>query len=196
MKRYELWLLLWVFVLLAAAMLWMPLGAQREGRVYFRTERLRLDIGEQEELKYVLATEAGAMIEFSSDAPLVASVSQQGVVTGISPGTAVITLSENSGLSAQARVEVQGVPVRHISLDAETLSLQRGQRTRLTAYMNDGVTDPRVFWRSEDENVVVVDENGQIEAVGNGTTRVVATAVNGMSAACEIVVGAQREAEP
>ena len=188
MKRHETRLLVWLLVLFTIALLFMPLHTRRTERVVFRTDSLYLDIGQQAALKYVLETDGAALPQFSSDAPLVVGVDQTGMVTAISPGTAHITLKAGENLSATTEVAVYGIPVSELSLDADTLLLQKGQRTRLTTIMNNGATDKRIFWSSDDESVVKVDVGGVIEAVGGGSARVRATTVNGLTAEARITV--------
>ena len=188
MKRHETRLLVWAVFLIAAALLLMPLHIRRTERLVFRTESLRLEIGQQAYLRYVLEADSEHTPQFFSDAPLVVGVDQTGLVTAISPGTARITLKAGDNLSATTEVAVYGVPVTELRLDAYALTLQKGQRTRLTATMNGGVTDGRVFWSSDNDRVVSVDATGMLTATGGGTAHVKATTVNGLFAEAAVTV--------
>lgn len=182
MKRHETKLLIWMLVLLAAVLLLTPLRPERTERLVFRNDKLQLMIGEEVQLKYVLEADSGHLPEFTSDAPLIASVNQHGVVTAISPGTATITLDAGDGLVATADVRVAGVPVTQLSINIDNLTMQRGRRSLLIAQTNQGATDARVRWLSDAPDVVSVDQNGQIEALGGGSARITATSVNGLTA--------------
>ena len=188
MKRHETRLLAWMVLLIAAALLLTPMHARPTERAVFRTENLRLEIGQQAYLSYLLETDSERPPQFFSDAPLVVGVDQTGLVTAISPGTARITLKAGDRLTARTTVSVYGIPVTELKLDANSLELQKGQRSRLTATTNSGVTDDRVFWSSDDENIVAVTSSGLIEAVGGGITWVRATTVNGLTASARVQV--------
>ena len=188
MKRHETRLLALALLALTVMLLIMPLHVRRTERLIFRTESMRLEIGQQAYLRYVLETDSDRAPQFRSDAPLVVGVDQTGLVTAISPGTAHITLTAGEKLSATAEVAVYGMPVTQLKLDADALTLQKGQRTRLTATLNEGVTDGRVFWSSDDERVASVNAAGMIEAVGGGLAHVRATTVNGLTAEAEVRV--------
>ena len=188
MKRYELKLLTLLLVLFTALLLVVPLRAGRMERVAFRRSSLQLEIGQRATLRYILEADSAPTPQFSSDAPLVASVDQNGIVTAVSPGTARMTLTAGERLSTTMEVVVAGVPVTELSLDASELTLQKGQHSRFTALVNSGATDKRVFWSVDDPNVVTVDDTGLITAVGGGATRLTATTPNGLTAAAEIFV--------
>lgn len=82
-----------------------------------------------------------------------------------------------------------------IKLDQTELSMLKGGTTQLTATVGpEYVTDDSVTWSSSDENVVTVDANGIVTAVGNGNATITATTVvNGASgsplkANCDVTV--------
>ena len=78
-----------------------------------------------------------------------------------------------------------------VALDYESIELRLGETFVLTAtVMPDDATDKTVTWTSSDTEVITIDENGQITAVGmkdSGAT-VTATAANGASASCHVTV--------
>lgn len=193
MKRYETRTLTWMILLFAAVLLLMPLRPERTERLVFRSDKLQMMIGEKQQLKYVLEADSGHLPEFTSDAPLIASVDQHGMVTAVSPGNAKITLDAGDGLVATADVRVAGVPVTQLTINIDRLDMQRGQRSLLTAQINQGATDPRVRWISDAPEIVSVDADGQIEALRGGTARITATSVNGLTAEAiiDVVVPAE-----
>lgn len=68
-------------------------------------------------------------------------------------------------------------------------------KTKVTLYLggNDTVSlrvdgiDGKVQWKSEDETIAKVNENGKVTAVKTGTTKINAT-INGVTMTCEIIV--------
>lgn len=75
---------------------------------------------------------------------------------------------------------------KELTLSDTELMLDIGERFALTTSYTE--EDGAVGFVSNDPNVAVADENGEITAVGAGTAVVTATASNGMTAACTVTV--------
>ncbi|MCC6243284.1 MAG: Ig-like domain-containing protein [Gemmatimonadaceae bacterium] len=74
----------------------------------------------------------GRAVSWSSSAASVASVSTEGLVTGIAPGTTTITVA-SEGQSASAAITVTPVPVSAVVLSVSSATVQVGATTALTA---------------------------------------------------------------
>ncbi len=114
-----------------------------------------------------------------SSAPSVASVTNDGRVTGHCRGTANITCRMPDGAENNVLVTVTQKPAEFV-LTAPENELSVGEsaaagRTFFPSYSADGIT-----WESDDESVATVDENGLITAVGQGQCAVTATAKSGL----------------
>lgn len=83
-----------------------------------------------------------------------------------------------------------GVPVTGISLNHETLRLIEGAAESLVATISPGNAENRtVTWKSSDEEAVIVDENGSITAVREGSATItVTTEDGGYTAKCVVIV--------
>ena len=129
-------------------------------------------------------------VTWSSSNEAVATVDAEGKVTAMALGEAVITATCGD-VSATCAVTVVATPVESVALDYESIELRLGETFVLTAtVMPDDATDKTVTWTSSDTEVITIDENGQITAVGmkdSGAT-VTATAANGASASCHVTV--------
>ena len=79
--------------------------------------------------------------------------------------------------------------VDSISIDAEMMYLHVGEITNLAATIYpDEAYDKAYSWRSEDENIATVDENGTVTAKAYGRTKIIAEANNGVKDSCDIIV--------
>lgn len=81
------------------------------------------------------------------------------------------------------------VAVTGVSLDKTSLSLRVGNTEQITATVKpDDATDKSVFWVSMNERIATVDQNGNVTAVGAGTTTVhaVATSNQDIYATCQV----------
>jgi len=134
---------------------------------------------------------------WSTSNPGVAVV-DNGVVTAVGEGTAVITVTtEDGGKTASCTVTVSvdsggggPVPVQSVRLDKDSLYLTRaGQSVQLTATVEPAnATNKKVTWTSSNPDVAVV-ENGVVTAVGNGEAIItVTTEDGGKTATCNVTV--------
>lgn len=115
-------------------------------------------------------------VTFSSSEPRIASVDNNGLVTGLTEGTSVITAVYN-GMSAEALVNVVYSPpaVTNLSVDNAPYNLMKGEtrQTVTQAVYDDGshkVVSEGVAYISSNPNVATVDEHGLITAVSSGST--------------------------
>lgn len=69
-----------------------------------------------------------------------------------------------------------------------TNSLENPAEYKLTSVIEPANVSQAVTWTSSDESAVTVDENGLITAVGAGEAIITATAINGVSASCNVIV--------
>ncbi len=120
-------------------------------------------------------------IEYTSDAPLIALVTGSGVVRAISPGAATVTIASGNE-QYDVAVEVAGVPVRELALEAEEITVNRGERRALAVLMNEDATDRRVYWFTRDRSIATIDSDGVITAIAPGETAIICYTPSGLSA--------------
>ena len=136
---------------------------------------------------------ASATVSWTSSNPAVAIVDSDGNVTGVSAGTAVITVSVTDSLGntriANCVVTVSANLVESIKMQG-TMNLQVGGSGILTPEVGPDTADNRnVIWSTSNSNVAIV-VNGTVTAVGPGTATITATAADGsgVSANCVVTV--------
>lgn len=102
-----------------------------------------------------------------------------------------LTLSINS--AGEEKINVSKV-----SLNKTKLELKVNDKSALSATVEPtNATDSSITWKSYDTDVVTVDQKGKINAVGEGTTYISATAADQgtVSALCEVIVTKDVEKE-
>ncbi len=119
----------------------------------------------------------GAAVSWTSSAVGVATVSNDGLVTAIANGTAIIT-ARSGNASATANMTVAQT-AGSIVIEPDMVSLKSiGQTEQLTATVRDGngqtVADAMVTWASSDESVATVDAQGLVTSVMSGAARITA----------------------
>ncbi len=115
---------------------------------------------------------------WSSSAPAIASVSQQGEVVGLAAGTATI-LAEHGGKRASAIVTVTAPRVAHVVISPEAPAIEVGTTLQLTATVqSQGGTrlpDRLVTWQVLDSTLATISSSGLVRATSPGTVTVRAT---------------------
>lgn len=107
---------------------------------------------------------------FSTSDNDIATISDDGMVTAVSEGIAIVTAKFSNGYSSQCTVEVKsGISPQDISLSTQsiTLAVGSGQSITATVYPED-IADKTVYYSSSDNSVATVNESGYINAVGVG----------------------------
>lgn len=130
----------------------------------------------------------GYPVTWTSSDEKVATVAD-GVVTGVSAGTATITASIAGGTkTATCTVTVTAPDPTGITLNKKTIDLKVGASETLTATIepaNSNVAKPT--WSSSDETIATVDANGKVTGIKAGTATITATAKD-QKATCSVTV--------
>ena len=118
------------------------------------------------------------VVDWTSSNTAVATVSASGVVTGVAPGTAIVTAT-SEGKSGSANVTVTRVPVGSVVVSPPSANVTAGQTVALTATVRDTagvvVTDRAVSWKSSDTDVASVSGAGVVTTLSAGTATITAT---------------------
>jgi uncharacterized protein YjdB/putative cell wall-binding protein len=87
-------------------------------------------------------------------------------------------------------VDTTDIPVDSITLDKTRSTLKEEETLKLTSTVSpENATDKKVNWKSDDSTVAIVDEYGNVIAVGPGQTDITATVEDGgKSSSCSITV--------
>ena len=134
----------------------------------------------------------GRPVTWTSGTPGVATVSPNGEVTAVAPGSSVITAT-SEGKTGTATVTVSAVPVASVVVAPTTLPLQVGGTGTLTATArdagNNALAGRTITWTSGTPGVATVAPNGTVTAVAPGTSVITATS-EGKSGTATVTVSA------
>ena len=133
-------------------------------------------------------------VVWSSSNEAVATVNQDGVITGISEGDVTIYAKANDGgITGKYDFWVRNATyhVTSISLDRTSLDMTIGmEETLLAEILPANATVKDIRWLSSDLNVAWVYPNGVVKATGLGTATITARAEDGgLEAHCTVTVG-------
>ncbi|WP_418538230.1 Ig-like domain-containing protein [Gemmiger sp.] len=124
-------------------------------------------------------------VVYTSGDATIATVDENGVITGVAEGETTITATVGE-LSASRTVSVI-IPVERLEAESMALHLADGPAALAYTVVPENFTGELTF-ASSNNAIVTVDVNGQITPVAVGDTNVTVTAPNGMTATAQIRV--------
>lgn len=122
---------------------------------------------------------------------VVSSNTQSVTVKAVSAGTATLTASASSGISASIQVTVSDKPVKVTGIKTETqVTLNVGDTHKLNPQkLPENSTESVTYtYQSADSKIAVVDADGVISALSPGTTYITVRTNTGKSARCRVEV--------
>lgn len=138
-----------------------------------------LEIGENLQLSVIVNPENTTddkSITWKSSDKKVASVDANGLVTAVKGGKAIITATSSNGKTASCEITV---PIHMTGIKTpENMEILKGNTGVIKVeYLPADTTDSRkVTWKSDNEQIAVVDEDGMVTALKEGTANITATA--------------------
>ena len=155
--------------------------------VQVNKKKLDIFVGESRKFatKIKPAVVADPMITYTSSDPLIAEVTADRVVSGISGGECTIYATASSGVSAEIKVTVKAPSVK---LDKPAVALKVGGKATLKTQIRPANLSQAITWESSNPAVATV-ENGVITAVSEGDCAITANIQDGVSAICKVLVG-------
>lgn len=159
--------------------------------ITFDEPAVKLNVGVSKKLAYsvIPADATDQKFTFESSNSNVASVSEGGVVTAVSAGTATIKCTAPNGVSASCTVQVT-VTLTSITLDNSELTVNIGETSKLTAtFEPENATVTEIVWNTSNASIVSVDQEGNLTAAGVGEAIIsVSTPEGDLSASCIVTV--------
>ena len=133
------------------------------------------------------------VFDWKSDNEEVATVADDGTITGKKPGTANISVSSQDGsqLTATAVVTVKEViPIDKITLSEPGYDMMIGDKTLINCLLEPIDASVGLFsWSTTNDRVATVDADGLVTAVGAGEAEIIAQdPLSGLSASIAVKV--------
>ena len=128
-------------------------------------------------------------MKWTSKKKTVATVTQDGMVTGKAVGNSTIMAASKNGKSAECLVVCQA-KITGITVNPVTASIPVGGTIQLTATIAPNTVTEKITWKSSNTNVAKVDRNGLVTGVGKGRITITAQNPAGtIKATCTVTVG-------
>src|SRR5690606_31159229 len=154
----------------------------RDVSVTVAPEVAAIEVGGTVQLVAVVHNSENQNVTWASAASNIATVSTSGLVTGVAPGTAVITATSAADPTkkATATIEVKapdpGAPVEVTIVPSEVSDLMVGETVQLVAVVKNA-SNQAVTWSSPAEAIATVSASGLVTAVAPGMAVITATSV-------------------
>lgn len=146
-----------------------------------------IEVGESVQLTpTVLPANAEYTLTWSISDKYVATISQDGLLTGKSEGAADLKVKADNGVYAMLRVVVSEPKPTSVSVSPSSVTLTEGQSRYLTATVYPSNASQSVTWTSSNANIASVSSSGKVTAVNAGTAIITAKTSNGKSATCTV----------
>ena len=169
-----------------------------------RTMRLKIDESKELIATVVPENATNKNVIWSSSSPVVASVDENGKVTGKSEGTAnIMATTEDGGITVSCRVTVtqnssiDDESVESVVLDLQAMKLEIGaSRTLQATVLPENAINKNVKWTSNNTEVATVDQNGKVTAKSVGVAIITVTTEDGGKTAYCTVTVSQKDSNP
>lgn len=173
-----------------AALLALAAGCTKEidpSSVSLNTRSLSLNVGQSFRLEATIepANATNTAVSWSSTAPEVATVDENGTVTAVGAGQAIIMVVTVAGGKSDAcnvyvsKGEGPGHenPVDGVTVTPASVEVAEGLTVQLSATVSPEGASQEVRWASKDTDIATVDANGLVTGLKEGTTKVFARSV-------------------
>jgi len=159
--------------------------------VNIHEDRIQLELGNTIDLKYDIfpANASNKKVHWSTEENNgVVSVSENGVITPLAPGTATVSIkTDEGGYYDSCDVEVI-ISVKSISLvDTDITVNKRVDYNLKYNIFPANATETELEWKSSNEDVALVSD-GKVIPIRAGNATITVTAESGVSASCHVTV--------
>lgn len=144
----------------------------------------RLKVGQSKKIKVSLKPSKKTLykkLKFKSSKPKVASVSKKGKVKALKNGTTVISVKATDGSKKKAQVKIRVYTlVKKVNITTqEGAFLVKGDtKTLHTTISPSTASNKKLKWSSSNPSVATVSRTGKVKAVGTGTVKITARALD------------------
>ncbi|MDF2685805.1 MAG: carbohydrate-binding protein, partial [Clostridia bacterium] len=130
-------------------------------------------------------------IIYSSDDESVAIIDKKGNIAALKYGNVTIKAETANGLSASCTIKIRetAINVKIITLKLPKESLNAGEKLKVTYTLTPSNSDDTsLTWSSSDKAVAIVDAEGNITGISEGTVKITASASSGVKESVELTI--------
>ncbi len=151
--------------------------------INLQEDEKNIRIGEKYQIvaKVIPEDASNTNLKYLSENEEIATVNELGEIEGIKEGETTIRIfNQSEEVENTIKITVLKNPVEKIEIDDSNVEIGKNERYILKATVTPNTaTYKEVKWKSNNENILTIDENGIIKTKGIGKTSVVAITDNG-----------------
>ena len=151
--------------------------------IVLKKEVLDIKVNDTYDLKNVLPdSDIYYSYNYSVTNPKIAEIDNNGLIKALHQGeTDIIISSGNLKTTLKLIVLNNEIEATSIVLSNKSFTIKEGSSTKISAYVYpENAKNKNVYWKSNNDNIATVDNNGNIKAIKVGTTTIVVTTDNGL----------------
>ncbi|MCR4809534.1 MAG: Ig-like domain-containing protein [Prevotella sp.] len=148
-----------------------------------------IEQGETFTATYTLTpSNATTKVTWSSDNESIATVTQNGIVTGVGVGSTFINVETANGKSAYCKLTVTNPQPIEVSIP-KSATVNVGETITLTATLTPANAVTTLTWQIDDPAIATVDANGKVTGIAEGLAIIKVSTANGLTSnACKLTV--------
>lgn len=169
-------------------------------KIELNTKSINVMVGETYPITYKVSPRNATLhsISYYSSDDSIASVDMTGKVEGKKVGKVIITLTDkitgnkaNINVNVHDKNKLDGESIeapKNISVSPSLVSLNIGGSRKITVNITPDKTNKNITWRSLNTDIATVSSDGVIVGKSEGTTKIIASTVNGLDAYINVEV--------
>ena len=133
---------------------------------------------------------ASTKFTWKSSDESIATIDNNGIITGLKEGKIVVTVMSANGVYARCIVNIVSdtINAEKIILNTDKLELGIGETIQIPIIIEpSNATERDIIWSSSNETIATVDENGVVKGLKTGTTTITAKTKDGKVQATIII---------
>lgn len=176
-------------------------GSESTVKVRLSASNLKLEVDDSDILEAIVTPASAEKrgVRWTSTDRYVCSVDQEGNITALSEGVAVInaTSLKDDSVSGTCKITVtenadgessESSNIKSLQMDTEELEVLVGEESWLEALKEPSDAEGTITWKSSDTSIAKVSKDGTVTGVRAGRATITATAPNGKTAKCKVTV--------
>lgn len=148
----------------------------------------RLSIGESAGLSYTIDNAEDTCSSVMSNDTSIIRVNSDKTLTAVGEGEAAITIKAKN-VSKTFTVAVNAIPVEGVKIQSNLSRIQLGSSRKLNVSVSpNNASNNEIIWKSDNPNIIKVDQKGNITGKSLGITRLSCQSYNGITDECIVEV--------
>ena len=150
-------------------------------KIELSLDKTTINKGERIKLKVSISPSDAVdkTLKYTSSNTEVASISSDGYILGLSSGSAKITAKANNGVTSSITINVYS-PVTDVLIGVQNCTVQVEGKYKINAsVLPNDANNKDINYKSENEEIAIVDENGNVTGISEGNTNIIVSSEEG-----------------